>query len=621
MAFPTTVDAAVSSAEQPGKYGPFLCLGARFLVTLSVDQMAVTATLTVKKSTDGGVSWITGSTVGAPLASYSGAPQFVPYAVCDYIPGTSLLIAYFDASIGLALVAYDYSSDTWGSPQSIPAPPAGLFSGEGSIPLYQIALAFSASDSSLLLSLAGNTVSLDDVSHAISNFNRFDILGATWSGWIDLGYQDYGDVTTWDLLPCGLVIDSVTGVACAFLQQVSRAGPGDPVTQQFFADDTFVKPGDAPAAGTAEAWGGGGGGNPPGAGPSGVPGSGGGGGAYSSGAVTLTDGAAIVVDPGGLSGAAGAASSFDVVTAGGGDPGVSGTSAPGGAGGAGDEAGGAGGDSGSGGMTGGGGGGSGALGVPGSPGDAGGPVLGGAGGAGAGQGGQGGNDSPFNPPVQGSPGGIPGGGGGGHGVSDLTPPFDANTGGGGQVNISWVPIRNTHDGRMWQQVINPDNSLGALTEITQGSFPSRSKGAQPIPISFDAAILGGKVSIAFTGASSTSGFDNVSVGVGALADPVSFAFSSFSSGNGGNGSDSCPAVAPGAAGLFCCYISTPDSSPVSFLYRLAPSSTFGAAVTIGTLNLADMRGRSRLQANVLAASPEVTFGTPTVATFELTGLN
>ena len=38
MAFPITVDATLSSAEQPGKYGPFLSGSARYQIILRLTQ-------------------------------------------------------------------------------------------------------------------------------------------------------------------------------------------------------------------------------------------------------------------------------------------------------------------------------------------------------------------------------------------------------------------------------------------------------------------------------------------------------------------------------------------------------------------------------------------------------
>lgn len=133
----------------------------------------------------------------------------------------------------------------------------------------------------------------------------------------------------------------------------------------------------------------------------------------------------------------------------------------------------------------------------------------------------------------------------------------------------------------------------------------------PVPVSFDCAIRGTKVWIAFTGVTGTIGRNNIAVGSGTSAGPIAFTFQTFDSGNGGNDSDSCPAIALGAGVAYCCYISAPNAGPISFLMRGDYGLGFGAPLAIGTLALPDVREFGRLQATVLATLPEITFGTPT----------
>jgi hypothetical protein len=236
--------------------------------------------------------------------------------------------------------------------------------------------------------------------------------------------------------------------------------------------------------------------------------------------------------------------------------------------------------------------------------------VGGAGGTSGPTGGAGGVGGALN--FDGIAGSGPGGGAGGSGDASPGSVTDPQ-GAGGQLSISWTSVRNTNNSRVFQQMVNADNTLGPLTEITAAAFPSRGRLSAPIPISFDAAIRNGIVSIAFTGAISTTGRDNITVGVGAIASPVAFTFQTFTCGNGGNNADSCPAVAPAAAGLYCCYISAPTGGPVAFEYVLDSGSGFGAPVTIGTLTTGNVHAESRLQAAVLVAAPEITWGTPTYA--------
>lgn len=606
MSFPVTIDAALSSAEQPAKYGPFLIGSDRFEILLLVDTVAVTARLAAKKSSDGGLTWVEVDSANAPAVTWSGSnPALIPYACCQ--AGSLLYVVFYDQSQGFLMVTF---GPAWGTPATVDPPPSNPTSGEGGFFLYQIAFAHSSFDSTLLLVLAGDRVALDDVNHQICAFARYDIGGASWSAWVDLGYLDYSDTTTWDQVPCGLVIQASTGRAIVFMQQVARAGPGDEVITQITAPGAFSinLPGDVPATGAAKLWGGGGGGNP-----GDDVGSGGGAGAFKAGTVNLTPGGTLdgVVGDGGTSGNDGEPTTCQTLTADPGLAGSSGASAPGGLGGVGDHDGGDGGDAGPS-DTGGGGGGSPTELADGSPGSIGGATNGGGGGAGKASGGAGGNDTIFNPPTGGQPGGQPGAGGGGHGGADISTP-GGNDGGVGQFDVAWISVRNTNDCRMFQQLINPDNTLGTLTEITQGAYPSRTRGAQPIPITFDASIAGSQVAIAFTGAASTSGRDNISVGRGAFADGVGFSFQTFSCGNGGNDVDSSPALAQIPGTVFCCYISSPTGSSVAFVFRSDTGAGFGAPVTIGLLSPGVVYAYSRLQANVLVAVPEITWGTPTAA--------
>lgn len=616
MPFPVTIDASVGGAEQPGKFSTYLNGANRYQIQFVLG--ASTAQLAAYKSTDGGATW---SAVGTgPIATWPGVGYGVVYT-CVQV-GPLIYVIYIDNSVGqYAVTTFDMGSDTWGAVLASTQPPFGVFltSAEGSFNLPQICASYRALTGDILCILPGDGVTLTDVPHRICCFAMFNIAGSTWNSWADLGYVDYADITTWDLLPCGMVTDSASGRTTVLMQQVARSGPGNLQSFQYTgsgANEVDI-PLDAPTSVNVLAWGAGGGGN------TGTDiGSGGGGGAFKAGSVTVVPGDSYTatVGAGGTSGSDGTASVFETVTA---DPGLAGSSgalATGGAGGAGDHAGGAGGTTNSGGTTGGGGGGSATATADGTVGSDGGATEGGIGGAGQGSGGAGGNDNPFNPPTGGQAGGAPGGGGGGHGGADLTTP-GGNNGGDGEIDISWTSVRNTHDCRMYQQAINSDNTLGSLAEITQGAYPSRAKNAAPVPLTCDIATFGGDVWITFTGATSTSGRDNISVGTGATADPVGFSFQIFSSGNGSNDIDSCPALAVGAAAAFCCYISAPSAGPISFLSRADVGLGFGGPVSIGTLTLPDDREFGRLQASVLAAVPEITFGTPTTASLALSSLD
>lgn len=601
MSFPITIDAGVEGSDQPGKFATFLHSGNRYQIQFVTDHDAQTSQLVVVKSTDVGATWARVGT--GPIASYR---QPLTYS-CIQV-GTLIYVVYVDnGTFQLSIIAFDMSSDTWGSLLAGTSAPNGQFpsTGEGSFPLWQVCISSRPSTGDLLVILASDTVTLNDVPHSICCIAVFTISGATWSAWSDLGYLDYADITTWDMIPCGIVTDS-TGLTTVFMQQVSRAGPGDNKTETFASAGTFSWsiPLDVSATVIVERWGAGGGAQ------SGTGGQrAGGGGAYNrTNAASVTPGGSesIIVGAGGATGSDGGDSSALGDTANGGKHG---TALAGGLGGA--AAGGdvsfAGGNGGSDGGTsnGGGGGGSGFNNAGGNNGQDGQPGLdppSAAGGTGTGDGGNGGailvTDS-------GSPGNNPGGGGGGDtNVGTGTTGLGADS----QVVISWVAVRNTHDCRLFFQQILSDNSLGSLTEITEGTYPSRSKFAAPIPMSFDCAIdSSDNIGIVFTGATSTSGLTDIAIGTG--TDPSSLSFTDVTT---GSTIDSCPAICIGAGPTyFCCYLST--SAALNFFRR----SNGGGASLIGTLSLPNNGSYSRLQASLLVSIPEITWGVPIQATLSL----
>lgn len=646
MSFPVTINSGVGGPDQPNKFATFLDGTGRYQVQFVLDVDTQSAQLVVYKSTDTGATWAAVDASNGPVAIAVGTNQInsVPYAVVQV--SASVLKVFYVAFDTVLLTVTTFTmgaSPAWsGVVGGGPSTPDPSVTGEDSIPLPQIAAGYRSLDNKVVVVVVGDFIVLNDVPHSFCVFSVYDVAGDTWTDWADLGYLDYSNITTWDMIPCGIAIDDSTGRSTVFMQQVARAGPGTEQNALYTANGTFDAALDSPATGRALLWGAGGGGA---AGTS--PGGGGGGGEgppdVNGFTVTFIPGNSypVTVGVGGVptgsfptEGATdGGPTIFNGFQAFGGGAGLVDTdTGHGGAGGAGGggNAGGRGGDSGF--DTGGGGGSSGTQsgvgndGLDGAP--AGMDANGGDGGApgtldsSAGSvnldngGGRGGNRViiPSNPPWQGSAGGSVGGGGGGNGGAAM---FNLGAGGNGQLIVFWIPVRNTNNCRLFQQAINSDNSLGSLTEITEGAYPSRAKACIPVPISFDCAAKGGKIAIAFTGASSTTGRDNISVGQGSTADPVSFSFQTFSSGNGSNNVDSCPAVSFSSMAVFCSYISSPTGGPSAFVSRADSGSGFGSPTTIGSLTLPDVREFSRLQSSILATLPEVTFGRPTTASLIL----
>lgn len=581
MAFPITVDPLSLTPEQPAKNGPFRNGTDRYMINIS-DDGAGTQTLTAWKSTDNGDTWAEQDAGNGPN-TYSQL-----YSCCT--GGGKIWCVYVDfSSADYDAVGFDPATDTWGIPSAPTHPPSAP------VPVG-IAAVYRTADASVALILPGNRVGTDAI-HSIVSFNLFDTAGGTWGAWADLDYLDYvnplGMLTAWQQVPCGACLDS-DGNIRVFMAQVADKGNTQPVVNGYSSDDTFTVPGDCISI-DVEVWGAGGGGGAVG------PGGGGGGGGYSAVAgvpVLPGDLIAITVGVGGAQGVDGGDTTCSGATGGGGKAGGSPGQADGGAGG------GNGGNGGAAGVGGGGGGAAGSsTGAGGNGGDGNNPPFGGGQGGvglpGAGAGGAGGNTAV--PPVEGADGSGPGGGGGGSGLG-VTP--GTGNGAAGGVIISYIPNLGTQAGRLWQQMILPDNSLGTLDQLPY-TIPILDVGAVAIPVPFDCAAGTGFVAIAVTGVS-TVGYDSIALGQGLNADPVVFAFTELSAGNAGSGLDSSPAVAVNILNgdVYLVYKSLIDPATVTFRYR----KNSGAAVDLGSFADPGCRIMAAIHSGVL----QMAFGTPPV---------
>jgi hypothetical protein len=599
MPFPLTVDSASLTPESPGRNGPFRNGTDRYIINCTApDPDTLEQFLTAWKSTDNGVTWTEQDAANRP----STIQQL--YSCCQ--SSSTIFIVYADVStVGFNITTFDPSTDTWGLAPVSTTP-------DFTLPVTGISTVYRSADNSVVLILPGGLTGTDVV-HFLTSFAVFDATGQTWSAWSNMDFQDYtnpvGTLTEWNQFPCGACLDS-DGNVRVFMAQMTRLGADPPVPIQlpFASDDTFTVPGDCTAI-TAEVVGGGGGGGAIG------PGGGGGGGGYDAAtdvAVTPGDMVAITVGAAGVAGGDGGDSSCLGASATGGQGGGQGSQDAPGAGGTGSANGGNGGTAF---LAGGGGGACGnATGAGGNGGDGNNPPFGGGeGGIPAGFpsgpgpfgfGGNGGNTA--IPPVTGINGQEPGGGGGGSGLG-TTP--GTSLGASGIVLLSYIQNRGSQAGRLWQQAILPDNSLGTLDLMTF-AIPALNAGSTAIPLSFDCKAGDGFVAVAVTGVTGV-GNDQIAIGQGTNADPIGFDFDLFDNGNAGSGRDCSPALAVNFSNddVYCVYKSVPDDSSVVFRYIL----NGGSPVLIGAFNDAGCR----IQAEVFSGVLQIAFGTPTVATGSL----
>lgn len=572
MPFPVTIDTVSRATEAPGYFGPFQV--GTSLYAVSIDPN--TQQLMMFKSVDDGATWAAVDSLNGPFADINapGTLDSVYYSSCQSTLDTNkIFVVYTDVNLGndLALVVFNAGSDTWGIPSD---------SGLGYSGFFPLVCCYRPGDDSVVVAGSIQQVQTFVLFHRIVSYVKYNVAGDTWSGWTPMGYTDYSDVTIWDQKPCGICIDS-GGTIHVFMQQLPAKS--SPLLVTLFelntAGSLFVDiPGDCTSLALYVMGAGGGGG-----GAGGVSGGGGGGGMGVDLAHSVTPGATInvVTGAGGPVDTDGDDSSVDGITGGGGKKG---TGTVGGAGGSGTHVGGDGGAT-DGVSCGGGGGSPGYYITPvgispiiggGSSGDgengtdssgatpgAGGqePVL-----AVGGIGGSGGTAG-----VDGSPGTAPGAGGGGGGTGHLP-----GAGADGLTIGFYTPVTNEHAGRMWHQSIDSSDTLGALQEITEGSFPIDGG-----PIPFDCKPGSGYVAIAFSGATlSTNG--NISVGRANNGASLTFSFQSISAGNGGSGISPSPSIAAFGAIVVCFYLQVTSTVSCEFFYQTDGGSGFGGATSLGS---------------------------------------
>lgn len=565
MAFPVTIDPTMSAPEAPAKYGPYIFGTAIYEV--NVDSGS--SLLVMKKSTDGGKTWATVDGIDSP--GINAFTRFPP-ACCKSTTESKIFVTYIDSGIGgFAINKFDATTDTW----------VGATAAPGGVP--GMAEYDAISNTVMVIIPTGGVTTYGTLNHNVPAFIRYDVAADTWGSFVLMDWVDYAAPTLWDMAPIGIARHTSDGSFTVFSAQRTKASITTPV-KTLPSSPTWLCPGDCSSVYDGTLIGGGGGGN--------FGGGGGGGGLSHFGTLSTTPGGTYpcAVGDGGTIGIDGGSSSIFGFSAGGGM--AADGSGNGGPGGAGDFTGGDGADVGG---SGSGGGGSAFTAANGNPGTIGGAVFGGPGGTGTGNGGTGGNAIP---PLNGVNGAFPGGGGGGRG-GILTHDGDGN---GGTIVFFYVPDTATYDGRMWQQTIHADDSLGTLTEITEGEFPFNNI----INPDFDCDSQGGFVSICFSGVNATTNA-NITAGPAADADPLVFTFDTFDAGGGGAQYEAGPAIAGGAKPEVV-YKEVPSVSSVTFVRRTFSGSTFGPPSTIGVFDIDGTRiqlptGRSDIG----------TFGTPTPA--------
>lgn len=610
MSFPNLVSADRSACEAPGKFGPYLAGSNRYVFLSLFTPDPVARTLEAWKSTDGGATWSLVSTLAATLFT-SGTPA---YTTCQSkTDATKVLAFYLDNNTAqITPATFDTSTDTWAIHTAAGFPPAASFS----FGAFLVATHRPASNTCIVAQVGDDYTDADGEVHHIPVYASYDVAGDSWSSWTDAGYTDYATVIGWHLVPGGIVLRS-DGKLTLFTQQIAHAVPVGRLSGLAGADAPWY-------ADTVdiEAWGGGGGG---GAGHNASSAGGGGGaGQYSAGSASVGGGTfpTATVGSGGVGGqyggsggpedgAAGGDTICGSVTASGGDPGLA-DGTPGGNGGQGFLTTGVpgGGGGGGGGDNANGSGGIGQDGVEydGTAGDPNGGDGGAAPPAGNGSGGGGGTYDPVNVTGGGGGGGQPGGGGGGGAIVSIPPGpgthpnGDGGAGGDGEVSLSYFAVQGTiYNSRLWQQVINADNSLGTDSEITAAQFPMQAFEMAPVLLAFDCVAVGGEVAIAFSGAYASSGYADVAAGRGTNADPIVFSLVDQVAGDGG--ADPAPALSVTGGTVYLSYMSSPSHI---FRYRTDAGSGFGGATDFGAFDDPGMRINS-------GAFPgdEIAFTTPT----------
>jgi hypothetical protein len=587
-AFPVTLDSIGQTAEAPGLYGPFAVGTALYVINTTEDNILGPLLLALK-STDNGDTWAEVDPGNRPI------PSGTQYTCCQSsLDPTQIYVIYIDPNTGMVTVQlFNAGSDTWG------AILGAAFLGGFNTAVYRPA------DNSIVV-LSNGFDATPNGQHNIVSFAVFDILAGTFGAPADLGFVDYSDPTLWNQKACGAVLRS-DGAISVFMQQATQRTINGVQVLDFTpgSSSPWQVPFDCPMIDLVETYGAGGGGG----GGGGADNGGGGGGGYRSAPnvpVTPLANIPFVVGAGALQNADGADSSFNAgLLAEGGKKGVV---TAGGVGGAGDHAGGKGGDGL--GTAGGGGGGCGGPTAVGSPGVDSDGTHGGAGGVGgggqAGAGGVGGQvllGIRFN----GGPGSPVGAGGGGASSDGGLNIGTGGTGADGALRITYTPFTNSHPSRMWQQTIKADNSLGALTEITEGTFPIDGGGEAGL-VPFDCKAGDGFVAIVFAWVTAT-GLTQMLVGKADNADVLAFTFQAVDIGASA-GIDPEPALCIRPSGaLHLCYISAADLVNVNYKLRRDNGTGFGTAIPIGTFADAGCR----LQTAFLFGFTMGAFGTPTQA--------
>lgn len=605
MAFPIVVNGGVSSGEEPCRYGPFQ-VGANLYLILT-RWTGSDLLMVAWKSTDNGLTWAEKDTAGSPAIDSDGSGFLRNYTCCQStaVPSKIYAVTFARVTDGqFAIRAFDCALDAWGLIIAVTdAPTDNPIEAQNAY----LTCCYRASDDSVVVVAAGDTVNLNTVDHIITAFSVFGIVSETFSTWADLSYDDFAAINNWAQVPIACECGS-DGLVRVIMQQLTWPGDGIPSPGGLSGSGSFIVPPDCLALINIEVWGGGGGAGGSMTSSDGFPGGGGGGYSADAGPISVTPGDSIsyVVGAGGTWGVAGGDSNFAGISAGGGTAGDNSPTGDGGTGGAGDFTGGAGGKTGvTLVITGGGGGGSGGPGANGGDGGDG-PDSGFGGGAGgvsaSGFGGTGGGTRSGD--LHGEAGGDgegPGGGAGGDSSeAGLEPPHPPTSQGGiGAVTFSFIPFRAGDPGRLWQQAIKPDNTLGTLAQITE-AIPPVNLAVNFQPISLDLKTAAGYVEIALTGVEAT-GYGNMLVGRAPNADPLIFDFATISTG-AANGVDPTPALSLSGADKYLQYESS-TISIATFKWR----KNGGTASDFGTWD-----PYSRLQAAYFNGQ-HITFGTPTFA--------
>lgn len=263
MAFPTTVSGTAGSPEAPQKYGPFLAGDVRWLFLYRNDDnhdFSFTQRLIALKSTNGGGSWTEVATLAIGTAFSATAKLGYTCAQSTTDPSKIFIVAADPDGGGfIGVVTFDTDTATFGSFND---GPLLNFTYQRVGTVINYAVAAHRPDDTLVIAIPQNSFNdAEGLEHLFVSAVVFDVAGGSWGSIVDLGYEDYADISYWSQLPCGIAVDS-DGVTRVAMQQITQTVPSSQATIDPQDDGSYIIPWDCNEI-QYQMWAAGGGGSAP----------------------------------------------------------------------------------------------------------------------------------------------------------------------------------------------------------------------------------------------------------------------------------------------------------------------------------------------------------------------